>query len=1275
MTLPSTLCRSLLACLKRCGVALMLATGAAPAAHAIDLADQPLFSTVSVPGNLALALSVEYPTANTPAYFSTSAYSTSSTYLGYFDAAKCYKYVYNSTTPASSYFTSSSAASSHACSSSSSVPLWSGNYLNWASTQTLDAFRWVLTGGNRSVDTTTETILEKTYHSGQDGGGYSPNKALSSDITGATPFTWSKVQSRTWGAGIQMWVTGTGTLTSSASSTTVVDYSGQSSYTSSGSAAASESKIYGLYMRVKVCDTTVSVESNCVLYGSNYKPEGLMQQYATKLRYSAFGYLNDGNIKRDGGVLRARMKYVGPMQPVPGSASVTNSATEWSSSTGIMATNPDATDATSTTSASASAGYSVTITQSGVMNYLNKFGYASSSYKTYDPVSELYYATLRYLKNLSNVPEYSSLSGAGSTATMKAWLDGFPVITSWTDPILYSCQKNFILGIGDVNTHRDTNLYGSTIRTSNEPTMPSTVSSDTSVNVKTATDMVGTLEGISSLGSSYVSSGREDSYFIAGLAYDAHTKDIRSDLSGTQTVNTYWLDVLEGQTYLSNNIYYLATKYGGFTVPTDFSPYSSANSSTTLSSTDSWHSNSDTLGSNKRPDNYFTANNADVMKSGLTSAFAKISSEAAAANSTAFSAPSPNVTSSGSISYSATYDPSTWTGKVIASTVVYASDGTPTLTTKWDARALLSATSVTASTRKIVTCCTTASTSPGLPFTTASLSGASLNSRTNYASFSAVPGVSTASQSAAKFLAYLRGDTAQELANSGAYRTRSFRLGDIVNAKPIAVGVPSAAYYDVYNAGYSAFKSAYASRKTVVYAGANDGMLHAFDGTVDATASGSELFAYIPSFAYGSSSTAAATGLATLGNPTFTHHYFVDATPGQFDINLNNTYGATSTTLDWRTLLIGGLGKGGTGYYAIDVTDPTAWTSETAVAGKVMWEFTDSRMGYSYGTPSVVKTKKYGWAVVFTSGYNNSDGVGYFFFVNPRTGELLEAVATPSGSTSAPINLGHHTAFVPDYTDMTADALYAGDMQGNLWRLDVTGTGSYSAPALIATLANASGTAQPVTTRPLIEIEPNSSKRYVMVGTGKLMADSDISSSSVQSFYAIVDGTGGSSGFYTSSTLPSGVSFPITRSALNANTTLLSGIGSSPTSAMGWYFDLPVTSSIAQRVDVDPTANQGIVAFIGNLPNGSACSPSGTGTLYAMSFATGQTVLQNSSGDLIASSSPISGILTDLAILRVNGTLRLYAGGSTGDVVNAPANLSTASGVKQLNWRDVPLAD
>lgn len=1235
----------------------------------ITLADSPLFSSISVPGNLALTLSVEWPTANTPAYKSSSnAYAATKTYIGYFDPEKCYEYQYNTTTPSSSYFAPKQYAANHVCGSSSPA-LWSGNYLNWASMQSLDVFRWTLSGGARVVDTATQTILEKTYNTGQAGSDVYPDTAISDSslITGATPFNWSVVRTsvQNYGNntnyGTVMWVTAT--KPSTLSGATQEDYT--------GTGTTDDTKVYRMYVRVLVCDPTVGVESNCKQYGSNYKPEGLMQKYAMKLRYSAFGYINQGGKTRNGGVLRARMKYIGPNKPIPGSSDVTNSAAEWDATTGVMLQNPDSTDASATTSRASSEGkYSVTVSNSGVMNYLNKFGkVVVGTYKSNDPVSELYYAAVRYFKNLGNVPNFSSLSGSGSQSTLRTWIDGFPVITDWDDPILYSCQKNFILGIGDIYTWYDGGLPGSTLK-ANE-TVPSEVSSDSTVNVTAATNMVGKLEGLGNIGGMYYDTkdttyGRADTYYIAGLAYDSHVKDIRSDLTGTQTINTYWMDVLE-KPYVSKNQYWLATKYGGFTVPSGFSPYATSNGTSTIPGT-AWYTTSDMANTNDhRPDNYFLADKPSAMVSGLNTAFSKIVAEAAAATSTTLSLPTPNIASSNSSdNYGATYDPSNWTGRMYKGTLSFNSDGSlNTNSIIWDLRDILTTTATTS--RKIVTCCTSAG--AGLPFQTTSLSG-SLNSRTYYASFANVPGVAAASQSAANYVAYLRGDRTKEVANGGAYRTRSYLLGDIVNSKPVVVGAPSAPFTD---ASYLSFASTYASRQTVVYAGANDGMLHA---AIDNGTTASEAFAYIPSFVYGDSSTASTIGLASLGNPTFTHHFFVDGLLQSFDVDFYKTPKATAATNDWHTILVGGLGKGGKGYFAIDVTDPTSWSNEAAVASKVLWEFTDSTMGYSYGNPMVFKTQKYGWVAVLTSGYNNSDGKGYFYFLDPRTGELLEKVATPEGSSTAPINLAYAKAFSPDYSTGMVDAIYAGDLRGNVWRLDLTASATtpatnYPSPVKIATLANAGGTAQPVTTDPLIELDTlsGSTKRYLVIGTGRMLADSDIASSDLQSIYVIPDGTRAFGGFYTSSTLPSGISFPVTRSNMESNPHL-GGISSTPTNVMGWYYDLSSASNIAERITVNPETVNGIAAFAINLPNGSVCTPAGTSRVVAFRIGSGKTMLTNG-----VESISLSAVANSLAFMNIGGKTYLKAGDSGGAVSDISGNFDGASSYKRLNWRIIPTAD
>ena len=102
--------------------------------------------------------------------------------------------------------------------------------------------------------------------------------------------------------------------------------------------------------------------------------------------------------------------------------------------------------------------------------------------------------------------------------------------------------------------------------------------------------------------------------------------------------------------------------------------------------------------------------------------------------------------------------------------------------------------------------------------------------------------------------------------------------------------------------------------------------------------------------------------------------------------------------------------------------------------------------------------------------------------------------------------MAHHTAHVPDYTNFTSDAVYAGDLLGNVWRLDLTGSTTYSAPSKIATLTTSGGAPQPVTTRPLIEVDPFTKKRYVLIGTGRLLADSDLGSTHRHTFFALDDG-------------------------------------------------------------------------------------------------------------------------------------------------------------------------
>jgi type IV pilus assembly protein PilY1 len=1338
-------------------LALMVAALPGAAQTPTSLADSPVFAGSGVPGNLALVLSVEYPTAVSVANL--NSYADASTYLGYFDPGKCYSYLYNSTTPSQSYFSPTALATGsngHSCSGK-----WSGNFMNWATMQTIDPFRWALTGGYRSVDNATGppyTILEKAWGSLQGAvvtaNGYwnntsfpfrgteqaSPNNLPESLISTVTPFSnWVNFNSAIWANGNEMVFSGSVILTNGGPQQQEVGYynaygttvDGNGNYTVTSSAATSGTvydlpsnvntaatlaknaspqvpnatsnpKTYRVYVRVSVCDPTLGVaylESNCVKYGSGsstvYKPEGLLQQYANQIKYADLSYLNYDGKYQQGGVLREPMHFIGPTYPTsPLSTSVTTNANaEWSSTTGVQNGNPDAPTSGQASlpptwkdlDSTASSAYS----HSGVINYLNSFGqYGASSgnyssntiYMQNDNVSELYYAAIRYYENRGNVSQWSTAQGNTNTE-----LDGFPAWTTWTDPIAYSCQQNFILGIGDDHTHFDYNTAGNGGAT--DPyitrTDPSPVSQDTFNTAATWLFDLEALEGISQnlYWQYYNGGGSYSTLLMAGLAYGAHVTDIRSDLTGTQTISTYWMDVEEYGAPEYQNPYYLATKYGGFTVPSNYSI-----SNTTPLTQGSWTSGTsiqmDTNGNYTnpsatalQPNNYFLAGQASTMVSSLKSAFSSISASIQAyVNSFSFAGTTVAATgaATGTESFASQYNSSGWTGVVTASTLSFNSSGTAISTQLWSTSTTLQAQLAgtgwqapfnTSTGRNIATWNGTT----GVAFEATSITAAQLAalSPSSYAS------TTTSTQ----MLSYLRGDQSNEQDSTSTNSTKGLRsrtllLGDIVDSNLTPVTTPIQVYTDANDPGYSTFKTTWANRPTMVYFGANDGMMHGFIG---ASGSGYEQFAYVPSALFqGPTGTPTTNGLVELGNPTYVHHAYVDATPLAFDIDLGNTNkgntGGAAGTVNWRTLLIGGLGKGGKSYYAIDITNPAGMTSESAVAGNVKWEFTEPTMGYSYGSPIVVKTAQWGWVVAFTSGYDNSDGYGHLYLVNPSTGALIQDIQTPSASTG----MTQASAYVLDYTDNTADSIYVGDLNGQLWRFPLTATsGNYPAPTLLATLTDSSGNQQPITTAPLIEISPTTRYRYVMVGTGQLLATTDIINSNMQTFYAIIDGTAG--GF-------NAVSSPITRSNLTQVSSVLQGVTVSATSK-GWYFDLGIdsTSGVAWRVVTNPAAYDGIVAFSALLTQGTdPCSPSGTSEVYAVNYANATSVIQSSLGSsTTVANVQVSGEVTSerFFINATTGSADFIVGTSTGAIPSIPLNYGSVSSTRLLNWREIPTAE
>jgi Tfp pilus tip-associated adhesin PilY1 len=368
---------------------------------------------------------------------------------------------------------------------------------------------------------------------------------------------------------------------------------------------------------------------------------------------------------------------------------------------------------------------------------------------------------------------------------------------------------------------------------------------------------------------------------------------------------------------------------------------------------------------------------------------------------------------------------------------------------------------------------------------------------------------------------YLRGQSAyEETAASDAnrlYRARASALGDIVGSRPVYVKQPFFQYPDT---GYQDFKSDNANRLGVTYVAANDGMLHAFRAD-DGAGAGQELWAIIPSTAFESMGALADFDYAANRKP------LNDGAPVVGDICREKR--CVTDADAWRTIVVAGLGKGGRGYYAIDVTDPAKpelrWEfrgSAPAVASRSTT--VDKNLGYTYGNPIITKLGGTGpnagrWVVIFASGYQDpatdkSDGRGYLYVLDAWTGEPIKngslplVIDTGVGDAKQPSGLAKISAAIRDpLVDNTVDYVYGGDLLGNLWRFDVNGTLAPTPGAtLLGTARDDKGVAQPITVRP--ELARVRSETFVYVGTGRLLGKSDLAgatSDQLQTVYAVRD--------------------------------------------------------------------------------------------------------------------------------------------------------------------------
>jgi type IV pilus assembly protein PilY1 len=480
--------------------------------------------------------------------------------------------------------------------------------------------------------------------------------------------------------------------------------------------------------------------------------------------------------------------------------------------------------------------------------------------------------------------------------------------------------------------------------------------------------------------------------------------------------------------------------------------------------------------------------------------------------------------------------------------------------------------------------------------------------------------------------AYIKGDRSKERRNAGQFlRDRETVLGDIVNSSPM-----------------------YVKDSQTIFVGANDGMLHAFDAS-----SGVERFAYVPGgidF----------TKLATLSSPKYSHEYFVD---GPIVVSSKNK-------TPGKNYLVGTLGRGGKGLYALDVTNPTKFG-----VNDVLWERTSgTNMGYVLGRPLITTLNDGKNVAIFGNGINSASGHAVLYVVDLQSGTILQEIDTGVGSDNG---LSSPRPWDEDLNG-TVDYVYAGDLKGNVWKFDFTKSTAVVAFSGKPLFTAASG--QPITGDLGLALNPQTGERWVFAGTGSLLTKADLTDSTIQSMYALIDDGSG----------------PITKSQLQQRTIdtvdtvtgnrAFERPGLLPAGKRGWYLDLSKPTA-GERVVSRPTIDGSSLTFTSLIPpTSNACDAGGSGYINELNAFTGtapkdpyfdsngdgkfddKDTLTNSAGEKtsIGSVRTGDGMPTDVAIISAGGqsnalAVYLLSNGQGGALGVDP----DSSAPQRVSWREI----
>lgn len=431
--------------------------------------------------------------------------------------------------------------------------------------------------------------------------------------------------------------------------------------------------------------------------------------------------------------------------------------------------------------------------------------------------------------------------------------------------------------------------------------------------------------------------------------------------------------------------------------------------------------------------------------------------------------------------------------------------------------------------------------------------------------------------------------------NSAGMRTRTVLLGDVVNSSLERLSPTDQLASSITgDSSYSTYLSNKASMTNSLLVNGNDGLFHVLDAKT-----GAHRYGYLSSVLFPKLRVVSHVNYAT----NDTHTFMADGPITVADAQLSS---------NWNTIAVAGLGAGGRSVFAVRLFDG----SSNAI--NALWEISApttntpanswNNLGYSYSKAVVARTQAGQWVAVFGNGYGSNTGKASLFVVDVATGALVKEIVVDQNTTGTSAEIAAGTGLSSPQVVVNAqyqiEKVYAGDLKGNLWEINLAGSTADWGVANSGAALFAAGAGHPITAQPLI-VEHPTGGHMILFGSGKLNEAIDKSDLTLQKFYGIWDQAANNSPITESSLQPQSITSEMLVNGEQFFTTSISGVPSA--SQRGWYLPLIYNGvNTGERVIYPAQTTEGRVVFVtAKVDALDPCQTQGSGRLVELDLLTG----------------------------------------------------------------------